>query len=146
MINSPRAQRTPGWLDGALVAGLVVTVLGTFLPWLQSGSVSRNSYTTDGLLRRLLETDGAIGVVLDVWPFLAFACAAAAALTVLRVTWAALALALPATALAGTVAVVVLDTDVHFIVRPATSGPAVTAAGAILSWLAILARFIRRPR
>jgi hypothetical protein len=48
--------------------GLVVAVIGTFLPWLRSGDVRRNSYTSFGLLQRLIGFHGVGEVLIRGWP------------------------------------------------------------------------------
>lgn len=56
---------------GPIVAGLglVVLVIGTFLPWLRSGEVLRDSYAAVGVLGRLTGLhDGPLGPVLAAWP------------------------------------------------------------------------------
>src|SRR4051794_27877693 len=60
-------------------AGLMCVVIGTFLPWLYSGSRSRNSYATGGAVRRVLGVDGVGDAALAAWPFVGFACGAAIA-------------------------------------------------------------------
>src|SRR5882757_5448458 len=57
-------------------AGLVTLVVGTFLPWLRSGEVRRNSYTSFGLLRRLIGFPGPAEPLLRAWPLLGAVCAA----------------------------------------------------------------------
>jgi hypothetical protein len=126
--------------EAALGVGLVTVVVGTFLPWLRSGSVTRNSYATDGAMRRLLDSDGALGSLLAAWPFVSLACAAAIALLLLGLTRSGAVVGLIAAGSAGTVAVAVLATDSHFIVRPAPAGPTVTLGGAVLAGLAVLVR------
>jgi hypothetical protein len=74
-MTSVRSRPLPGskiWrlLPPALVVlGLLVLVAGTFLPWLASGEVLRNSYQSMALAARLTPLgDGATGVVLAAWP------------------------------------------------------------------------------
>lgn len=54
----------------ALVAGgSAVALVGTFLPWLASGSVDRSSYDLIDLVERLgFSPDGAVGVGVRAWP------------------------------------------------------------------------------
>ena len=53
---------------GAAVLGLAVIVLGTFLPWLRSGTVLRDSYESVGALRTLVE-GGVLTTLLTAWLF-----------------------------------------------------------------------------
>ncbi len=62
---------------GLTCAGLALMVVGTFLPWVRSGSVGRSSYSATGLLRRLLDASGALAFALDAWAFLGLAAALA---------------------------------------------------------------------
>ena len=56
----------PRWLVGG---GAVLTLIGTFLPWLSSGAVLRSSYELFDLVDRLgFSPDGAVGWALRVWP------------------------------------------------------------------------------
>jgi hypothetical protein len=58
---------------GALVslAGLLVVVAGSFLPWLISGGVQRNSYAVLGIVRRLAFLDGGpAATAISLWPLL----------------------------------------------------------------------------
>lgn len=150
MISVSSASRSAGRTrlpaDAATVLGLLLVVVGTFLPWLYSGSVTRNSYATGGALRRLLAPSGMFGALLDAWSFLPVGCAAAIALIVVRHALAGCVVALVMSLAAGAAAFTALTHDTDFLVRPATAGPAVTAAGAVLVWLAVLARFLPLDR
>lgn len=112
-------------------AGLVCVVVGTFLPWLYSGSRSRNSYATGGALRRIFDVGGAADTALALWPFVGLACAAAiAALLVgLRRTAAAVGLIAAAAGAAGAIAM--LTAGGNGDIRPAETGPIVTLIGAL---------------
>lgn len=141
-------SRVPALVRTAAIAGLVVTVVGTFLPWLHSGTATRSSYAAGGAARRLLGLDGALGAALVAWPFLGLACAVAAALLLLGRLVAGAALALVCALVAGAAAVVVLGRDAGGLVGPAGLGPGVTLAGAVLTALAALVAFApmsRRP-
>ena len=51
--------------------GLVLAIVGTFLPWVVSGGVERNSYAIVGIVRRLgLLGDGFGDTALSWWPML----------------------------------------------------------------------------
>jgi hypothetical protein len=50
--------------------GAAVALVGTFLPWLSSGSVGRSSYELFAVVDRLgFSPDGPVGWVLRAWPF-----------------------------------------------------------------------------
>ena len=49
--------------------GALVTLIGTFLPWLASGAVDRSSYDLLDIVERLgFSPDGLVGLALTVWP------------------------------------------------------------------------------
>lgn len=51
-----------------LGAGLVTIAVGTFLPWVRSGSVLRDSYESIGVIRSIRVLDGSqLALVLDAW-------------------------------------------------------------------------------
>jgi hypothetical protein len=121
---------------GGVGAGLVLLVIGTFLPWLESGQVSRNSYAAGGALRSLLQPDGLAGFVLDVWPFVSAAAAVALALLVLGRILLGAAVAVLAALAAGAVAVATLAAPGHGLIRAATLGPVVTLLGSAVAIMA----------
>ena len=52
-----------------LTVGAVITLVGTFLGWVSSGSAERSSYEVFGLVERLgFSPDGAVGWALRLWP------------------------------------------------------------------------------
>jgi hypothetical protein len=133
-------RRLPRALARAGVClGLGAVVVGTFLPWLHSGRTTRNSYATDGAVRRLLDVTGALDAALRIWPFVSLLCALAVALVLVGLPRAGVGLASVAAVCAGAVAAWALFSSGHGLIRPATAGPAVTLAGAILTFLAVLA-------
>lgn len=121
--------------------GLVTIVVGTFLPWLRSGDLSRNSYQTDGAIRRLLEPDGIAHAALTVWPAVSLACAAVIALYALTARGAAFALGLVTALAAAAVGIGALTSPRMGSISVEGSGPATTVAGAGLTVLAIILRF-----
>ncbi|SHG07333.1 hypothetical protein SAMN05443575_1296 [Jatrophihabitans endophyticus] len=129
-----------------LVGGLVALVVGTFLPWLRSGSATRNSYAAGGALRRILDPGGALGGALAVWPFVTLACAAAIALVLLGRIPAGAVVALLAACAAGSAGAVALAAAPRPYVRAAALGPAVTLAGAAVCLLGALACLLARHR
>lgn len=102
---------------------------GTFLPWLRSGTVERNSYAAGDALRRVEHLPAALGALLDGWPFLSFLCAVAAALLLLGARGWALGLGAFCAVVAGAVAGVVLARGSGGLVRAESTGPVVTLTG-----------------
>jgi hypothetical protein len=120
------------WLVSWLV-GAVLTVAGTFLPWLYSGSVGKNSYELVGVGQRRLELPGWADALLVGWPFLGPALAVLAALLALRLRRTVGWLSLPIALVAGVLAVLVLIAAIGMdraLLSPAYAGPLLTAVGA----------------
>lgn len=131
-LRRPCGRLAPGHIAGVAVgfAGLIVLVVGTFLPWLTSGQARRNSYQAGGALRRLLGLRGAADAAVSAWPLLALVCAAAVAIFALGLRRSAAMLALVAALAAGSVAVAALRVDGNRFIRPLILGPIVTLVGA----------------
>jgi uncharacterized membrane protein len=120
--------------------GLVVLVLGTFLPWLQSGRTTRNSYETGGAIRRLIGTTGLVDYLFVLWPLVGIACAAAVALFLFGLrTLGALVAGLAALA-AGAAGIGALAATANSYAQVVIIGPVVTLIGATLVALAVLLR------
>jgi hypothetical protein len=125
---------------GALLggAGLLVLVIGTFLPWLRSGAATRNSYQAGGAVRRLVGASGFIDDLLALWPAIALACALAVALFLVGLRTPAAILAILCALAAGTAAIAALAATATSFVRVALIGPIVTLTGATLVALGAL--------
>lgn len=120
--------------------GLATIIGGSFLPWLQSGRTSRNSYQTGGVIRRLVGTDDLVNGLLGLWPAVGIACAVAVALYLLGLrTLAAIVAGLAALG-GGAAAIGALAATANSYARVDLSGPVVTLTGAILVALAVLLR------
>lgn len=127
--------------------GLAVIVAGTFLPWLDSGRATRNSYQASGAARRLLDVSGWLGGALRAWPFVGLVCAAVVVLYALGLPRSAAGLGLLTGAVAAAVAVGALSVRGNALVAPATRGPAVTIMGATAVIIAATLLLLeRRPR
>lgn len=117
--------------------GAVVALIGSFLPWLASGSTSRSSYDLFGIVDRLgFSPDGVVGWAIRLWPLLPLLLVATVVShhVHLDARWLPIvrSAATAATALyAGAVAIAVrLAPDIGLF-RPRV-GPWVTLAGAVL--------------
>jgi hypothetical protein len=119
-------------------AGLVCVVVGTFLPWLYSGSRTRNSYATSGAVRRLLGVDGVGAAALAAWPFVGVACGAAIAALLVGLRRIAALIGLVAAATAATGAVAMLRAGDNGVFRPANVGPIVTLVGSLIVPAAVM--------
>jgi heme A synthase len=122
------------YLIGRVVAtaGAALAMVGTFLPWLRSGTRRRNSYEIFSLVERLgISQSSIVGWGLRLWPIVPL-------LLVLAVTfqWFPRRLVTPAFVIiavvyAGGVAVAVAAADSTSLIA-VEYGPAVTLIGAIL--------------
>ena len=113
-------------------AGLVTMVVGTFLPWLESGQSSRNVYRAGGALRRLLGVHGISAIGLDVLPFVGLWCAVMATLFASGYRRTACVGALLAGAAGLVVGIGALASSGNGLVKASESGPIVTIAGAAM--------------
>jgi hypothetical protein len=132
---------------GLTAVGLVVLLAGTFLPWLHSGTVSRDSYQSASVLRGLPSSlNGAENALLYGWLAVIPLCAVSIALYALN-------LRRPSGAIACLVSVLVVVTSVVAITLPGTTasvgfssvGPTVTLVGAAFALIGGII-VIRGPR
>lgn len=121
------------WLAGA---GLALALVGSFLPWVQSGTVTRSIYAIAGVVDRLgVAGDGPLAVLLSYLPLIAALCFAPVIAAALR--WWRLAGAL-AVLIGLVMAVLSLGIlaltlgKVGLTVRLDPLGPSVMAAGGLL--------------
>lgn len=118
------------------VVGLLVVVAGTFLPWLTSGGVDRNSYAVLGIVRRLRFVDGAAATALSLWPLIGTIAMAPVVAGILRWWRTAAVATLLFGALTGAGAGLVLAVaGGHRAagIGLSVTGPVATAAGALLA-------------
>jgi len=125
-------------LGSVLTAGgLAAVILGSFLPWLTSGGVQRNSYAITGIMRRLGLAGGGYGATaLSLWPLLGPVVMLAVTAAILR-RWRlaaaiALLIALPTAVLAGAVLLVAGGRG-GAGVSLAHPGPVTTGSGALFA-------------
>jgi hypothetical protein len=126
-------------------AGLLTMVLGTFLPWLRSGEVQRNSYASFGVLRRLIGFRGAVEMLLRGWPLFGAVCALVVVLAAAGLLRTAALLALVVAGWAGAVGGGALARQPVAGVRVEKLGPIVTITGAIAIVAAAIVVLISRP-
>lgn len=121
-------------------AGLVVLVLGTFLPWLRSGDVLRDSYQSVGALRTLVAGTG-LGALLDAWLMVIPACVVCIALYALRLRKVSAGLGVLLSLAVGVAAglVVAQGDDPGALIGAAAAGPAVTLTGATVALVGAIA-------
>lgn len=116
--------------------GLATMVLGSFLPWLHSGDVQRNSYEIVALAERfdLFEGD-VVNAALRAWIAVPIACTACVVAYTLSLRRTAAVISCILAVLFGTIAVLVAvqGGDSPAAVGVTRAGPVVTAGGAVLA-------------
>ncbi|MEO8265905.1 MAG: hypothetical protein ABI706_10390 [Ilumatobacteraceae bacterium] len=134
-------------LIGRVMAGVgaLATIIGTFLPWVQSGTRRRSSYEIFSLVERLgISPSSVVGWGLRLWPVVPFLVTLAVTLAWFPRRWVTDAAALVAVLYVGGVAVAVES-------APSTSlvsiefGPDVTLVGAVVLAAGALLSAARRP-
>jgi hypothetical protein len=131
--------------------GLALVVAATFLPWLTSGAVSRNSYEITGLAARLLFRSGTADVLLRAWTFVGPLCVLPFLLAAFRLwrTAGVVAAVLGLVAAGGGIVILVLgsgsDARSAGIALVAT-GPVVLTVGGAAALAGGLLLVLRRPR
>jgi hypothetical protein len=118
---------------GVAIVGLVLLVTGTFLPWLRSGSVLRDSYQSIGALRDLIPgSTGLVDALVAGWVAVIPCCAVCVAVHALGLRRTAAVLLSVVSITVGTVAgvVTVQGGGSGSLVGVAGPGPVVTLVGA----------------
>lgn len=144
--------RHPGAPLVVFTIAAVVVVVGTFAPWLRSGSTSRSSYDLLGLMSRLdIAPDGFVSTLVRWWPVVPLLATSAVVSAWWRWTSVAVAAAVVSVFYAGGVgaAIVVASRGTSITIGP---GPWICAIGGLAllgsaAWLAISAtrRVARTP-
>jgi len=126
-------------------AGLVLALIGSFLPWVVSGQVRRSSYAVTGMIDRLgIAGDGVLGSLVAGWPLIGLLCATPVVAALLR-RWAvagALCVLLGLAMTAVSLALLAVSGGGAIGVQVDPIGPSVTSAGGMLltvggAWLTI---------
>jgi hypothetical protein len=119
---------------GASVAatGLALVIAGTFLPWLRSGVVLRDSYQSARALRALTG-GGATGVLLNAWLLVIPVCGLCIALYALRLRRVSAGLGCVVAGVVAAVAIVAYGDDSSVLIKAVATGPAVTLVGAMFA-------------
>lgn len=127
----------PARLVGAGFAaiGLVLVIVGSFLPWVVSGQVRRSSYEIAGVLDRLdVAQNGVVAELIAGWPLIGVLCVTPLVAAGLRwwrtAGWLSMLIGLPVLCLAG--GVLLIAGGRAGTVRLDPVGPAVMTAGALL--------------
>jgi hypothetical protein len=142
---------TPVGVGGAVLtaAGAVTIAVGTFLPWVRSGTVLRDSYESISVLRTIKVLDGSpLALVLDVWTVLIpviTVCIVAYTLGLRRsaATISAI-LAIISGTVAGAATVVGGGEEVRLGIS--STGPTTTFVGAVLTLVGVVGIFAGQRR
>jgi hypothetical protein len=127
-------------LIGRVVAtcGAAVIVVGTFLPWLRSGTRRRTSYEIFSLVERLgYSRSGIVGWSIRLWPVVPLLVACAVTLLWFPRAWATGLATAAAAAYAGIVSAAVRSASPNAVIA-VEYGASVTLAGAIVLALGAL--------
>lgn len=126
--------------------GIVLLVVGTFLPWLRSGRATRNSYEATGVVRRLIHPPGVLDDLFRVWPLLGVLCALAVASYLVGLRIVGLVLATVAAIAAGSAAIGALEAHTNAYASVTDTGPGVTIAGAAIVLISVVAHLVAGER
>jgi hypothetical protein len=132
-------------------SGALVVLVGSFLPWLASGTANRSSYDLLGIVDRLgFSPDGLVGWAVRLWPLLPLLLVVTVVSHHVRVNAAWLPIVrststVAAALYAGSVALAVRLAPEIGLFRPRI-GPWITLAGAaLLALSAVLSAWYREP-
>lgn len=128
-LRSEIGRRGPA--VAVMAAGALVTIVGTWLPWVRSGSALRNSYDVFALIDRLGFSSGElVGRGLRLWPLVPLLVIGAAVLAWWGWAGAGAAVGVVGAVYAGGVALAVITADAPAVeIRP---GATVTVAGSVV--------------
>ena len=113
-------------------AGAAVALVGSFLPWLRSGTRRRSSFEIFSLIDRLgFSPSGLIGWGVRLWPIVPLLLAAAVTVVWFRRRWVTFGIVTVTVLYAGVVSAAVRSAPSSSLVA-IQSGPLVTLVGAVL--------------
>lgn len=155
-VTTPTPLRVRATICLIGASGLLFVVLGSFLPWVVSGTVRRSSYQIIGVVGRLgIGEGGALAFLIGAWPFIGVLCmtpVVAAAIRWWRTAGVLAALIGLVSGLLSFGLLIFVASRGGAILRIDPVGPSVMAAGAVLlicAGAALIFRAgspIRRPR
>jgi hypothetical protein len=127
-------------------AGLLLVVIGSFLPWVISGNVRRSSYQVIGVVGRLGIGDGGVlAMLIGAWPFIGVLCVVPILAAAIRFWRTCAVLSLLIGLLSGALSfglLILVAARGGSILRLDPIGPSVMAAGAVLLICAAAALFL----
>jgi hypothetical protein len=146
--NATRPHSRAGAVGAAVTAvGLLTVAVGTFLPWVRSGAVLRDSYESISVIRTVKVLDGSpLALVIDAWTLLI------PAMTLALVTYAtgfrrsgatiSAIVAIVSGTISGVATVVSGGEEVRLGIP--SIGPTTTLVGAVLALVGVVAIFAGR--
>jgi hypothetical protein len=138
-----RARLVPIGIAGVVTcgAGLVLIAVGTFLPWIRSGLVLRDSYEAIGVVRTIKVLDGGpLSAALDAWTMTIPVITLCATAYALRFRRTAATIACFVAIVCGTIGgIAAVETDSEGTsLGIAGTGPTVTLVGGVLALLGVV--------
>ncbi len=127
--------------------GLVTVAVGTFLPWVRSGSVLRDSYQSIAVIRTIKVVDGSpLSLVLDAWTLLIPAITVCVVLYALGLRRSAGTISVLVAIISGTVAgaATVVSGGEEIRLGIASFGPVTTTVGAVVALVGVVGIFAGR--
>jgi MYXO-CTERM domain-containing protein len=142
---------TPVGVVGAVLTalGLLAVAVGTFLPWVRSGSVLRDSYQSISIIRTIKVVDGGpLALLLDAWTLLIPAITVCIVLYAVGLRRSAATFSAVVAIISGTVAgaATVVGGGEEIRLGIASLGPVTTTVGAVLALVGVVAIFAGRRR
>jgi hypothetical protein len=128
-------------------AGLVAVGVGTFLPWVKSGTVLRDSYQSIAVIRTFKVLDGnALALVLDAWTLLIPAITLCIVVYALGFRRSAATISSIVAIISGTVAgsATVLGGGENVRLGISSTGPVTTLIGSVLTLVGVVGIFAGR--
>lgn len=135
MPAQSRSARVHIWA-GVAMSGLLLIVVGSFLPWIGSGSALRDSFEIAGVLDRLgPQDDPALTFALSVWIAVPLICVLTIGFYVAGLARTSAVCAIIISAVAGTVglATYVVVGDGPGLVTSVPAGPMTTCLGGVIA-------------
>jgi hypothetical protein len=132
---------------GVTAAGLVAVGIGTFLPWVKSGSVLRDSYQSIAIIRTIKVLDGSpLALVLDAWTLLIPVITLSVIVYALGFRRSAATISAIVAIISGTVAgsAAVLGGGEEVRLGISSTGPVTTLIGAVLTLVGVVGIFAGR--
>jgi MYXO-CTERM domain-containing protein len=129
--------------------GLVTVAVGTFLPWVRSGSVLRDSYQSIAVIRTIKVVDGSpLSLVLDAWTLLIPTITVCVVLYALGLRRSAATISVLVAIISGTVAgaATVVSGGEEIRLGIASFGPVTTTVGAVVALVGVVGIFAGRRR